>query len=68
MMIKFLNVAIVTVIAAFVFEYSLMPLIHSYVGPAAALGLMLVPAGLLMTRPCSRSLRHGLLRESAEHA
>ncbi|MBB3541099.1 MULTISPECIES: FUSC family protein [unclassified Rhizobium] len=51
MMIKFVNVAIVTVIAAFVFEYGLMPLIHSYVELAAALGLMLVPAGLLMTKP-----------------
>lgn len=51
MMIKFVNVAIVTVIAAFVFEYGLMPLIHSYVELAAVLGLLLVPAGLLMTRP-----------------
>jgi uncharacterized membrane protein YccC len=51
MMIKFVNVAIVTVIAAFVFEYGLMPLIHSYIELAAALGLVLVPAGLLMTKP-----------------
>jgi uncharacterized membrane protein YccC len=51
MMIKFVNVAIVTVIAAFVFEFGLMPLIHTYVELAAALGLVLVPAGLLMTKP-----------------
>jgi uncharacterized membrane protein YccC len=51
MMIKFVNVAIVTVIAAFVFEFGLMPLVHTYVELAAALGLVLVPAGLLMTKP-----------------
>ncbi|KRB54143.1 fusaric acid resistance protein [Rhizobium sp. Root708] len=51
MMLKFLYVAIVTVVAAFIFEYGLMPLVHGYVPLAAALGLMLVPAGLLMTRP-----------------
>ena len=51
MMLKFLNVAIVTVIAAFVFQFGLMPLIHGYVPLAAALGLVLIPAGLMMTRP-----------------
>jgi uncharacterized membrane protein YccC len=51
MMIKFVNVAIVTAMAAFVFEFGLMPLIHNYVELAAALGLVLVPAGLLMTKP-----------------
>jgi uncharacterized membrane protein YccC len=51
MMLKFLNVAIVTVLAAFVFEFGAMPLIHGYVPLAAALGLVLVPAGLMMTRP-----------------
>jgi uncharacterized membrane protein YccC len=51
MMLKFLNVAIVTVIAAFIFQFGLMPLIHGYVPLAAALGLVLIPAGLMMTRP-----------------
>ncbi len=50
-MLKFLNVAIITAIVAFVFEFALMPLIHGYVPLAAALGLVLIPAGLMMTRP-----------------
>jgi uncharacterized membrane protein YccC len=50
-MLKFLNVAMVTVFAAFVFEFGLMPFVHGYVPLAAALGLVLLPAGLLMTRP-----------------
>lgn len=51
MMLKFLYVSIVTIMAAFVFEFALMPLIHGYVALAAALGLVLLPAGLLMTKP-----------------
>ncbi|KQV81956.1 FUSC family protein [Rhizobium sp. Root1220] len=50
-MLKFVYVAIITVLAAFLFEFGLMPLIHGYVALAAALGLVLVPAGVLMTRP-----------------
>jgi uncharacterized membrane protein YccC len=51
MMLKFLYISIVAIIAAFIFEFGLLPLIHGYVSLAAALGLILIPAGLLMTKP-----------------
>ncbi|MGO4438401.1 FUSC family protein [Rhizobium sp. RAF56] len=47
---KFLNATIVAVGAAFAFQFGVMPLIHGYIPLAAALGLILVPLGVLMAR------------------
>jgi uncharacterized membrane protein YccC len=51
MMIKFLYTSIIAVIAALVFEFAMFPLIRGYISLAASLGLILIPAGLLMTKP-----------------
>jgi uncharacterized membrane protein YccC len=51
MMLKFLYVSLVAIVVAFIFEFGLFPLIHGYVSLAAVLGIILIPAGLLMTKP-----------------
>ncbi|MFK0329675.1 FUSC family protein [Rhizobium sp. NPDC090275] len=51
MMLKFMYVSIFAVAVAFVFEFGLLPLVHGYLPLAAALGLVLIPAGVLMPKP-----------------
>lgn len=51
MMLKFMYVSIFAVAVAFVFQFGLLPLVHGYLPLAAALGLLLIPAGVLMTKP-----------------
>jgi uncharacterized membrane protein YccC len=51
MMLKFVYVSLVAIAAAFVFEFGLLPLVHGYIPLAASLGLILIPAGLLLTKP-----------------
>jgi len=48
---KFLDATVVAVVAAFAIQFGVLPFVHGYVPLAAALGLILVPLGILMARP-----------------
>jgi uncharacterized membrane protein YccC len=47
----FLVASLAAVGAAFVLEFGLFPMLHSYWSLAAALGFVFIPAGILMARP-----------------
>jgi uncharacterized membrane protein YccC len=47
----FITASLGAVGAAFVLEFGVFPLLHSYWALAAALGLVLIPAGILMAKP-----------------
>lgn len=55
----FLIASLVAVAAAFAFEFGWMPLLHGYLPLAAALGLVLIPAGVFMARPSTMLLGMG---------
>jgi uncharacterized membrane protein YccC len=59
MMRQFLMASIVAVIGAFAFEFAVMPLLHGYATLVAALGLVLIPAGILMARPSTMLIGMG---------
>ena len=47
----FITASLAAVAAAFVLEFGIFPMLHSYWALAAALGFVLVPAGILMAKP-----------------
>ncbi|MET0748400.1 MAG: FUSC family protein [Rhizobium sp.] len=47
----FITASLAAVAAAFVLEFGVFPMLHSYWALAAALGFVLIPAGILMAKP-----------------
>ncbi|MBZ5803696.1 MULTISPECIES: FUSC family protein [Rhizobium] len=47
----FITASLAAVVAAFVLEFGIFPMVYSYWALSAALGLFLIPAGVLMAKP-----------------
>lgn len=57
---KFVDVTIVSVLAAFVYGFAILPLIDGFVPLVAALGLFLIPAGICLAVPSLAIVGMGL--------